>query len=108
MSYDQELAARVRQSLPAGARERRMFGGVGFIVSGHLSVALMGKGLLVRVGREAVDELSRLPHAAAAKMGRRTMTGWLFVEPAGLTSEEELSVWTKRGLDFVATLPPKH
>jgi TfoX/Sxy family transcriptional regulator of competence genes len=107
MSYDEQLAERVRRSLPADAEERHMFGGVAFMISGNLCVGVMQEGLLVRVGREAAPALSRLPHARSMTMGKHTMNGWVFVDPTGLAADADLATWIKRGLDFVATLPPK-
>lgn len=85
-----------------------MFGGIGFMISGRLCVAVMGDGLLVRVGQEAASDLSRLPQVRFMTMGKRTMSGWVYVEPAGLASDDDLSTWMQRGLEYAAGLPPNH
>jgi TfoX/Sxy family transcriptional regulator of competence genes len=107
MSYDKGLAERVHDVLPMDTEERRMFGGVAFMVRGNLCVGVMGEGLLVRVGKEAASDLVNLPGARTMTMGKRTMAGWVYVQPESLAEDAELAAWIKRGLDFVASLPPR-
>lgn len=107
MSYDPGLAERVRAWFPEEAVERRMFGGIAFMVRGNLCAGVMGEGLLVRVGRDAASELIELPHARTMMMGKRPMNGWVYVAPEGLAEDPDLTAWLERGLEFVASLPPK-
>lgn len=110
MAYDEELADRIRDLIESGPTiaERKMFGGLSFMVSGNLALAAGGDGgLLVRVGPELrdrlVDDLSVLP----AKMGEREMTGWVRVTAAGVEDDADLREWVTRGVEFARSLPPK-
>jgi TfoX/Sxy family transcriptional regulator of competence genes len=107
MAYDEALAARIR-GLVGGepnVTEKRMFGGLAFLVGGNVAVAASGQGgLLVRVDPEESDELLDRG-ARPMEMRGREMTGWLRVEtPEG---DEELADWVDRGVSFARTLPPK-
>ena len=110
MAYDHDLANRVREQLADvdAVTERAMFGGLAFLVGGHMAVAVSGRGgLLVRVGPDgAADALSR-PHAGQAEMRGRAMTGWIRVAPDGVRTRRQLAPWVRRGASFAATLPPK-
>lgn len=109
MAYDLALADEIRHALAGedGLSERRMFGGLSFLVDGNLAVAVRGDGLLVRVGAHGADELARTTAADHAVMGARTMAGWLEVPADALGSEAELAAWVRRGMDFARSLPPK-
>jgi len=109
MAYDLELADEIRHALAGedGLSERRMFGGLSFLVGGNLAVAVRGDGLLVRVGADAADELARTTAASLAVMGARTMAGWLDVPAGAIGSERELAVWVRRGVAWARTLPAK-
>jgi TfoX/Sxy family transcriptional regulator of competence genes len=106
MAYDAHLAERVRDAVPAGAVERPMFGGLGFMVDGHLTVALGLGDLMARVGAEAVSSALGQPGVSPCVMGRRTMKDWILVETAGL-SQGDLSAWVERATSFVSTLPAR-
>ena len=106
MAYDEELADRIRALVPGGAAEKKMFGGLAFLVGGHMAVAASGQGgLLVRVDPE--DGFEREPHAAPMEMGGRSMAGWLRVEAEGVQGDDELATWVQRGVAHVSSLPPK-
>jgi TfoX/Sxy family transcriptional regulator of competence genes len=111
MAYDEELAARVRDVLVGepGLTERKMFGGLAFLIDGHMTVAASGQedGLLLRVDPALQEELLAEPHTDPFVMQDRTMRGWLRVKPAGFTTEPELERWVGLGVGFVRTLPPK-
>lgn len=109
MAYDLVLADEIRHALAGedGLSEKRMFGGLSFLVGGNLAVAVRGDGLLVRVGADAADELARTTAASLAVMGARTMAGWLDVPAAALSSEQELAAWVRRGVAWARTLPAK-
>jgi TfoX/Sxy family transcriptional regulator of competence genes len=110
MAYDEELADQLREIAAgvAGVTESRMFGGLAFLVHGHMAVAASGQGgLLLRVPPERTDELLREPHTDEFVMRERAMTGWLRIERPGLTSYDEVERWATIGLDHAASLPPK-
>ncbi len=110
MAYDPELADRVRTSL-AGEPvvEKKMFGGLAFLLGGHMSVAASGQGgLLVRVDPADTEELLAEPGAEEFDMGRRgPMKGWLRIRPEVLGDEETLRWWTARGVAYAQSLPAK-
>jgi TfoX/Sxy family transcriptional regulator of competence genes len=109
MAYDLELADRVRDLL-AGEPvvEKRMFGGLAFLVRGHLAVCVGGEGgLLLRVDPELKTELLAEPVASPQLMGGRDMKGWLHVDVDPAMTDRDLSRWVGHGLDVVRTLPPK-
>ena len=111
MPYDEELANRIRELLAdeeGAVTEKRMFGGLAFLLHGNMSVAASHDGgLLVRVDPSESDALVARPHAGLMEMGGRTMEGWVKVAPDGLRTKRELSSWVKRGVAFARTLPPK-
>jgi TfoX/Sxy family transcriptional regulator of competence genes len=110
MAYDEKTAERVRRLL-AGRRdvtERKMMGGLSFMVGGTMACSVSGRGgLLIRVGPAAMDAALKEPHVGRMKMGTRTMTGFVRVEPDGYRSDAALKKWVQRGLDFVATMPAR-
>ncbi|WP_423462728.1 TfoX/Sxy family protein [Promicromonospora sp. MS192] len=109
MAYDQTLADEVRHALAGepGLSEKRMFGGLSFLVDGTLAVAVRGDGLLVRVGADAAEELADTTAARRAVMGARTMAGWLDVPADALGSEAGLTTWVRRGLTWARALPTR-
>jgi TfoX/Sxy family transcriptional regulator of competence genes len=108
MAYDENTAERVRQVL-AGRRdvvEKKMIGGLSFMVGGTMACSVSGRGgMLIRVGPEALDRMLKEPHAKAATIGGKTMSGFVRVDPDGYRSDGALKRWVQRGLDFVATMP---
>jgi TfoX/Sxy family transcriptional regulator of competence genes len=110
MAYDEDLANRIRELLAGESRitEKKMFGGLAFLVGGHMSVAASGQGgLLVRVDPEQTDALVAKPHAGPFEMRGRAMDGWLRVAPEGARTKRELEPWVKRGVAYARSLPPK-
>jgi hypothetical protein len=109
MAYDTELAERIREALGehAGLTEKRMFGGVAFMINGNMCCGVTGQDLMVRLDPDRTAEALREPHTAAFDMTGRPMKGWLVVKPAGVAAAADLSRWVRTGLDFAATLPPK-
>jgi hypothetical protein len=110
MSYDEGLAAHLREIAAgtAGTSERKMFGGLAFLVHGNMAVAASREGgLLLRFPPERTEELLAEPHIDEFVMRERTMTGWLRVDPPGLTTAEDVERWAEIGLSYAATLPPK-
>jgi TfoX/Sxy family transcriptional regulator of competence genes len=110
MAYDEELANRIRE-LIAGepdVTEKRMFGGLAFLIGGNMSVAASGRGgLMVRVDPEQTDELVTKPHAQPFVMRGREMQGWLRVDDEGVRTKRQLEPWVKRGVAYARSLPAK-
>ncbi len=110
MAYDEDLANRIRELLAGeGAMtEKKMFGGLAFLLHGNMSVsASRNGGLLVRIDPADTDVSLARPHVALMEMGGRTMDGWIIVAPEGLKTKRELAGWVKRSVAFVRSLPPK-
>lgn len=109
MAYDESLAARVKEILSElpDVTERKMFGGLAFMLAGNMCCCVTDRGLIIRVGPEGYQKALALPHAGAMDMTGRSMRGWVLVEPAGLQSRSSLTGWVSRGADFAATLPAK-
>ena len=110
MSYDEDLADRVRAVLAAeeDVTERKMFGGLAFLVAGHMAVAASGQGgLLLRIDPEQGDALLDRPHVSPFVMRNRPMEGWLRVEPEATRDPGELAAWVAHGVARARSLPPK-
>lgn len=110
MSYDEVLATRVRAALTdEGVRiaERTMFGGLVFMVDGHMCVGVLGDELIVRVGRDAYAATVALDHARTMDFTGRPSTNMVYVAADGVATEADLATWVERGLAFVGTLPAR-
>ncbi len=110
MAYDEDLANRLREQLADedAITEKKMFGGLAFLLGGHMTVsASRNGGLLARIDPAETDTCLERPHVELMKMGGRTMDGWITVAPEGLGTKRELAAWVKRSLRYVKTLPPK-
>jgi TfoX/Sxy family transcriptional regulator of competence genes len=110
MTYDEQLADRLREILTGepGLSERKMFGGLAFLVHGHLAVAASREGgLLLRADPDRTEELLGEPHTSPFVMRNREMRGWLRVESAGVTDDAALERWAEIGAGYARTLPPK-
>lgn len=108
MAYDEDLADRLRVALQAESdvEEKRMFGGLAFLVGGHMAVAASGQGgMMVRCDPDATDELAALDGVSPFEMRGRGMRGWLRVETPA--DDGSLERWVATGVGFVRTLPPK-
>ena len=109
MAYDEELADRIR-TLMAGERpvEKKMFGGLPFLIGGHMSVAASGQGgLMVRVEPAETAALLKEPGAEEFEMRGRAMAGWLRVHGPVLDDDATLQAWVDRGVAYARSLPPK-
>ena len=110
MPYDEDLANRLRELLAGedGITEKKMFGGLAFLLHGHMSVSASGQGgLLARIDPSETDAMLKKEHVSLMEMRGRTMDGWLRVAPEGLKTKRQLESWVKRSLGYVKTLPPK-
>ncbi len=110
MAYDEDLANRIRELLAADEdiTEKRMFGGLAFLVSGHMSVSVSGRGgLMLRCEPAETEELLSKPYAGPFEMRGRAMDGWLRVDPEGLQSKRQLERWVSLGVTYARSLPPK-
>ena len=109
MAYDEILTARVREALEdvPVLVEKKMFGGVGFLVHGNMACGVNQEYLIVRVGPLKYEEALKKPHVSVFDMTGRPMTGWVKVAPTGFAREEELKAWVSQGVDFALTLPAK-
>jgi len=106
MSYSEKLAERVRQALGAepGLSERKMFGGVGFMVHGNMCCGVLRDDLIVRVGADSYDRTLTLAHARPMD---RPMRGFVQVTAEGTRTSRQLTSWVGKGLEFARALPPK-
>jgi hypothetical protein len=110
MAYDEELADRIRALIEGepGLSEQKMFGGLAFLVNGHMSVAASGQGgLMLRCAPDDTDDLVEDPRAAPMVMRNREMQGWLRVADAGITDDDDLQRWVDVGVSYARSLPPK-
>jgi hypothetical protein len=109
MAYDETVANRLRQALSKQGDfdERRMFGGLAFMVGGHMCCGIVGGDIMVRVGPEAHAKALSLPHARVMDFTGRPSTGMVYVAPPGFKTEKALDAWVGRALAFTRTLPPR-
>ena len=110
MAYDEELADRIRAEV-AGEKnltEQKMFGGLAFLIGGHMAVAASGKGgLMLRCDPDETETLLAEPGAQPFEMRGKEMRGWLRVEAAAVVDDEALRTWVDRGVSYARSLPPK-
>lgn len=110
MAYDEDLANRIREiiGLAPDVTEKKMFGGLAFLIGGHMSVSVSGRGgLLLRCAPEETEALHAKSHVGPFEMRGKAMTGWLRVEPEGVETKDQLERWVERGVEFARSLPPK-
>ena len=111
MAYDTELADRIRFLIGTGpgVTEKKMFGGLAFLVGGNMAISASGQGgVLVRVDPADSGALIATATATLAVMGGRTMPGWLRVSSEDLETDEQLTEWVNRAVAYARSLPPKH
>jgi hypothetical protein len=110
VAYDEELANRIRELIgdEPGWDEKRMFGGLAFMINGHLAIAASGQGgVLVRADPAKADSLIESSAATRAVMGGRSMHGWLRVADDDVRTKRMLARWVRIGSDYARSLPPK-
>ena len=109
MAYDEALADRVREKLSENPeiRERKMFGGIAFMLSGNMAVGVSKGDLMVRIDPDDQDEALAEPGVRVFDMTGRSMKGWILVAPEAIDEDSGLQRWIETGLDFAGSLPPK-
>lgn len=110
MAYDEDLAERIRELVAGEKRmtEKKMFGGLAFLIGGNMAVAASGQGgVLVRVDPDASDELVATTPASLMEMRGRSMRGWLRVDANEVSTDAELAAWVERGTAYARSLPAK-
>ena len=108
MAYNLKLAERIRSELNGiPFVEKKMFGGVGFLIGGNMAFGVHKDGMIVRVDPDKHAKLLKKPGARPFDITGRPMKGWLIVEAEGYKTEKQLSAWVKEGVEFAFTLPPK-
>jgi hypothetical protein len=110
LAYDEMTAERVRKLMRgrSDVAEKKMMGGLCFMVRDHMCCSVSGRGgLMVRVGAQVQDLMLREPHVRPVEMNGRRMAGFVRIAPEGYETDAALSAWLAHGLDFVSTLPAK-
>ena len=109
MCFDQDLAARIRSIIQdlEGYSERKMFGGVGFMLHGNMSCGVNASDLIVRVGPDAYEQALSEAFTKEFDMTGRSMRGWVVITSGGIQTEDALCSWVDRGVQFAQSLPPK-
>jgi TfoX/Sxy family transcriptional regulator of competence genes len=108
MAYDEQLAARIRDALVGadGVREQQMFGGIAFMVDGHMACGIVGDDLMLRLGAEGAEDALKRPTVRQMDFTGRPMTGMVYVEPAGVRGVA-LRNWVEEAVAYARSLPPK-
>lgn len=109
MAYSESLADRIRHVLRQrpDVREKKMFGGVGFLLNGNMLVGIWKYSLIARLGPEEAAAALKEPDVVEFDITGRPMKGWVMIEPDGIENDKQLSQWIDRALAFVGTLPSK-
>ena len=110
MAYDRNLARRIREVLDDAPDivEKQMFGGLAFLVAGHMAVGASGRGgLMLRCDPDDMDDLVAQPHAHPFEMRGRAMRGWLRVDADGAVTDEELQSWVRPAVGYARSLPAR-
>jgi len=110
MAYDEKLAARIRELVAGeqGVAEKKMFGGLAFLIGGHMAVAASGRGgMMVRVDPAESDTLVAKTNARVVEMRGRQMPGWLRLDIDDVKTKRQLETWVRRGVGYARSLPAK-
>ncbi len=109
MAYDEGVAQRIREALDdrPGISEKKMFGGLCFLISGNMCCGVVRDEIMVRVGPDAYEESLARPHAREMDFTGRAMKGMVYVGTDGIESDEDLEAWLGRGTAFAGSLPAK-
>jgi len=109
MPYDENLAQRLREIFikQPDIDEKKMFGGVGFLLHGNMACGVYKDDLIVRVGADQHEAALKRAHTKVFDITGRAMKGWIMVEPSSLSSDLDLEMWVQKGIDYALSLPPK-
>jgi TfoX/Sxy family transcriptional regulator of competence genes len=109
MAYDETLAPRIRDALARkkNVEEKKMFGGIGFLLNGNMLVGVWKDSLIVRLGPDSFEDALLEPHVKEFDITGRPMKGWVLVEPEGVEGDDQLKGWIQRAMKFVRALPAK-
>ena len=109
MAFSEPLAQRIRQRLGRrkNVEEKKMFGGVGFLLNGNMLVGVWKDSLIVRIGSDGYDDALTEPHVRPFDITGKAMKGWLLVEPEGVEGDDQLAGWIQWAVKFVGALPAK-
>jgi hypothetical protein len=109
MAFNEALAERIRQRVARrkNVEEKKMFGGIGFLLSGNLLVGVWKDSLIVRLGPDEGAEALKEPHVKEFDITGRPMKGWVLIALEGVEADDELGVWIQRAVQFVSKLPGK-
>jgi TfoX/Sxy family transcriptional regulator of competence genes len=109
MAFDETLAVRIRRNLARlkNVENKKMFGGIGFLLNGNMLVGVWKDSLIARVGSDEYEHAVLEPHVKEFDVTGKPMKGWVLVEPQGVVDDEQLNEWIQRALKFVGKLPAK-
>ena len=109
MRNDEAVAVRIRELLQEYPDfvEKRLFGGIGFMLRGNMACGINKGNLIVRVGPDLYEDVLQRPHAKVFDMTGRAMKGWITIGPKGYRHEADLKEWVQMGVEFALSLPPK-
>lgn len=109
MAYDEGLAHRIRELLPEKMKseEKKMFGGLAFMLNGHMCVGVTDYKLMVRTGPDLYQQALEKPHTTEMDFTGKPLKGFVYVLPEGIEKESDLEFWISFSLNFIKTLPPK-
>lgn len=109
MVFDDKLAGRIRKAIAGakGVEEKKMFGGLAYLLDGRMFGGVLGDDLIVRVGPDQYREALARPHVRPMDMTGRPLKGFVFVGPEGCRAGRDLEKWVRTGIDYAATLPRK-
>lgn len=109
MAYNQELAERMRAKLKSsrGVTEKKMFGGVGFLVNGNMACGVINDDLIVRLSEDEFAKALKRKHVRVFDFSGKPMTGWIYVSAEGYKLEKALAGWMEKGMALAKSLPKK-
>jgi hypothetical protein len=109
MAFDEGLAHRIRETLmdQPGLTEKKMFGGIAFMIQGNMACGVSGDEIMVRVGTDGYEEAVGEAHVRPFDMTGKPMKGWILVGPGAHEADQDLAAWVQRGVNFALSLPPK-
>jgi TfoX/Sxy family transcriptional regulator of competence genes len=109
MAFDEALADRIRDVLAARPElsERKMFGGIAFMLAGNMAVGVIGEDLMVRLDPADAEKALEEPYTRPMDFTGKPMKKMVYVDPQGTTSDEDLAAWVEAGADYASSLPPK-